>query len=205
MEPIIICVMDQTLRVEEAKTIAVSCWVIEHSLCCAVDSQRRPCRIASCSRAKSALRALEANTGSPAASAAGSIGLRARRSNAARQNPDTSGESADAAAAAGQILDHRRACATARGAAGDGPPCLVCALVSRARCVAAPGGLGLRLDFSKRAEGDTPDFSAPAETLTRSATTEELARLLSGLHGSAPARCFKKARARRSLRGPLDG
>lgn len=94
------------------------------------------------------------------------------------------------AAACGHVNDvirHSAMCPWASGPAESGTePCLLCALVSRARPVYRAGRLVL--DFSRRSKGDVPDFSPPQHLLEecppelrRSSTTEELALLLSDL------------------------
>lgn len=99
------------------------------------------------------------------------------------------------------VLRHRATCPWALGGASsaDEPPCLLCALVSRAR--ATSNFDHLALSFSSRAKRDMPSFSVPPATtlrrrdapspppplvdcppeLRRSNTTEELALLLSDL------------------------
>lgn len=96
------------------------------------------------------------------------------------------------------VLHHCATCpwAAPGGASPDEPPCLLCALVSRAR--ATPTRDHLMLSFATRAKCDSPDFTVPDHTSTlrrrdassfvdcppelrRSNTTEELALLLSDL------------------------
>ena len=191
--------------VEEAKRAAESVWVLRHAMICRVaektstkkkkkqktrrddgdddDSQRSSekrrlcekddeedlCPVMGCAAAKQVLRVMEEQE---------------KEGFALEEFPELQ----SAVESARSALHHRGICPWALGSqSNDKEPCLVCALVSRAR--ATRKHKRLRLDFSKR--HDQPDFTAPPfamesrtvlpPDMRRSSTTEELALLLSDL------------------------
>ncbi|KAJ1460456.1 hypothetical protein M885DRAFT_509442 [Pelagophyceae sp. CCMP2097] len=180
-------------RVEQAKRLAESCWLLEHARACAnvapVQSvlselvQNDACGVAGCRRARELLGAAAAKSG------------------------DVDG---DAAANARALLGHRSKCAWARpddrGKQRAAEPCLVCVLVNRARPVRSRGGV--RLDFSQRHESANFDGpaapAADAPQLDQACSTEEVALLLSHLSGErdSPASSPTVKAARAATRRP---
>eukprot|EP00635_Sarcinochrysidales_sp_CCMP3193_P009961 CAMPEP_0118905672 /NCGR_PEP_ID=MMETSP1166-20130328/9563_1 /TAXON_ID=1104430 /ORGANISM="Chrysoreinhardia sp, Strain CCMP3193" /LENGTH=374 /DNA_ID=CAMNT_0006844943 /DNA_START=53 /DNA_END=1177 /DNA_ORIENTATION=+ len=152
----------------DAKRRAETIWVLRHAMVCS----EAACPVAGCFAAKQVLRVME------------------------EQEKEAVGDLAEypelsrAVDAAREALHHRATCPSALGGGKDRLPCVVCALVARARPVKQGDGASvLKLDFSKR--HDRPSFAlpgakgtekpAPEPDLRRSSTTEELALLLSDL------------------------